>query len=205
MALTTLAENKVYLGIDPSDTSQDVIIEIFREAVEQLILNFCECSFEPVIISGPPGEILDGDRSDVILPRNSPIISVEKVFINVDLDGSNGSELIENEDFYIDDNAIILRFIHTPKGRGLVRVDYTFGFASVPPDVKLAVFQSVKAELQRKNRNTEDISSRSKGDERESYAGVFDTKTGLLKTAIAKIQPYRTYEFPNIGIAQRNT
>lgn len=204
MSLTTLDENKIYQGIKLTDTSQDVIIEIFREAVEQAILNFCECSFEPIVIAGPPGEILDSDNSDIIVPKNSPIISVEKLFVGVDVDGTGGSELDQDRDFYTDENSIILRDTRTPRGRGLLRVDYTYGFAAVPPDVKLAVFQSVKAEMQRKKRNAEDITSRSKNGESESYSGAFDPKTGLPKAAIAKVQAYRTYEFPNIGSAQRN-
>lgn len=199
MALTTLAENKTYMGI--TDTSQDTIIEIIRPAIEQAIINYCECKFESTVVTN---ELHDGQKNDVIVPKNFPLISVQAVIVFVDADGAGGSALTP-KDYSFTENAIVLRTMHTPFARSCVRIDYTHGFASVPSDVKLAVFEGVKAKMQRRKRNAEDIASRSKGDESESYNAAWDKKSGLPQHVVGMIQAYRAYEFPNIGMAQRNS
>lgn len=205
--LVTLSDIKVFLGIPSTVTEYDAILAIFQESVEQSIINYCQTDFATHVIAGPPGEILDGGRQDVIIPRNFPIVSVEGVFFNVDVDGTGGYEL-QSTDYFHDEGAITLRYQHAPFSRGIIRLDYTYGYAAVPGDVKAAVYQSVKAEYQRYKKNSEDISSRSKGDESESFgtgnSGAWDSLTGLPRQIVAKLQAYRLYEFPNINMAQRN-
>jgi hypothetical protein len=201
MALTTLNEVKTYLGISLSDTSRDALIETLRLAIEQSIVNYCETDFEQHALTG---ELHDGTRADTFVPKNFPILSVQAVIFNCDVDGTGGFTLDGDRDYYFDVNSINLRGLHTPQARGIVRIDYTYGYATVPADVKLVVYQSVKAELQRNDSNTEHISSRSKRDESESFGGVWDAKTGLPKAQLARLQPYRIIEFPNVSMAQRN-
>lgn len=203
MPLTTLNDLKTFLGIPLLDTSKDTLLTMFKDAVEQSVINFCESDFTSVVITN---EVLDGTRADVIVPRYSPVISVQKVVVGCAMDGSGGAEL-DSTQFNFDENAIQLRG-HTPFARGVIRVDYTWGYAAVPPDVKMVVYQSVKAEYQRYKSNTENVGSRSKGDESESYGtganGAWDAYTGLPKQMVAKLQPYKNYEFPLIAMAQRN-
>ena len=202
MALTTLADLKTFLGIE--DSSQDVILTILKDSVEQSIINYCETDFTTKVVTN---EILSGTKADVIVPLNFPIISVQAVFLNVDADGTNGFELDDDKDYYNDEGAIYLMGVHTPNARGRVRIDYTWGYAAVPADVKLAVYQGVKVELQRYSTNTEAGMGRSKGDESEtggSSTNLMDELTGLPKTVVAKLQAYKVYEFPNINMAQRN-
>ncbi len=207
MSLVTLADIKTFLGI--SGTDQDALLTMFQESVEASVINYCETDFTPQVITGTPGEILDATRADVIVPRGYPITAVAGVWLGVDPDGTGGFQL-DASDFYFTESAIYLQGIHTPFQRGAIRLNYTWGYASVPGDVKMAVYQSIKAEMQRYNRNTEDLSSRSKQDESESYGGgsgagsVWDPLTGLPRTIVAKLQPYRNYEFPRGNMAQRN-
>ncbi len=206
MALTTLADVKTFLGIDAGDTSQDALITMFKDAVEQAVINFCDTDFT---IQTVTNEILDGIRADVIVPRNFPITDVDAIYVACQPDGTGGILLDGTRDYSFNESAITLRGQHTPFSRACVRVDYKWGYATVPADVKMAVYQSIKAEMQRYSRNTEDVNSRSKGDESENYGGtgvngVWDSATGLPKTIVAKLSNYRTFEFPTAGMAQRN-
>lgn len=201
MSLVTLADIKVYMGIQPSDTGQDALLTIFQEAVEQQVLNFCDCSFESTVVED---EVHDGIRADIITPHNIPIISVQEVAIDV-LPGGNGTPLVAEQDYYHDENAITLIFRQTPFYRGAVRISYTHGYASVPADVKLAVYEAVKANYQSRKNNREGVASRRKQDEAEGYTGAWDPRSGLPTSVVGKLQTYRVIEFPNVNMAQRNT
>jgi hypothetical protein len=204
MPLVTLDDVKTFMGIPLIDTSKDAVLTMFKESVEQAVINFCDTDFSPKVVTG---EVLDAVRSDIIVPKNCPIISVQKVILHNDMDGANGIEL-DAKQWNHDDNAITLRDMFTPFSRGMIRVDYTWGYASVPADVKMVVYQSVKAEYQRHKANTENIGSRSKGDESESFGtganGAWDPYTGLPKQIVAKLQAYKVYEIPLVNMAQRN-
>lgn len=204
MALTNLDDVKTFLGIPLTDTSKDTVLTMFKESVEQSIINFCNTDFTAKIVVN---EVLDAIRSDVIVTKNCPILSVQKVMIHNDMDGTNGVEL-DTKQYYFDENAIMLRDVFTPFSRGMVRIDYTWGYAHVPADVKMVVYQSVKAEYQRYKQNTENVGSRSKGDESESFGtganGAWDPYTGLPKQIVAKLQAYKVYEIPLVSMAQRN-
>lgn len=205
MPLTTLDDLKTFLGIPLIDTSKDAILTMFKDSVEESIIEYCDTDFSPTVVTN---EVLDGIRSDIIVPKNAPIISVQKVILFNDIDGANGIEL-DTKQFGHDQNAITLRDMFTPFYRGQVRIDYTWGYASVPANVKMVVYQSVKAEYQRYKQNSENVASRSKGDESESFGGggsgsAWDPVTGLPRQIVAKLQPYKNYEIPVIPMAQRN-
>lgn len=204
--LTTLAEVKAYLGV--TDTSQDALIEILRPAMEELVIAYCDSEFDENIVLGPPGEIHDGVDADIIVPYNFPVTEITAVYIGCDTQGNNGRRLLSDE-YYVDtDGSVILRFLSTPNMRGAVRLDYKHGYAAVPATIKLCIYQCVKAELQRRKRNSEDITSRSKGvggdAEAEGYGSAWDTKTGLPKQIMSKLESFRSREFPHVGNAQRN-
>ena len=200
MSLVTLDEIKTYMRITGSE--YDDLLTMFQESVEQSIINYCETDFETHVITN---EMHDGLGADVIVPKYFPILSVQSIVFGVDAAGAGGSEQ-DSDNYYYDATGIMLRkgIVTTPRGRGYIRVDYTAGYASIPSDVKMVVYQSVKAEYQRQNRNNEDINSRSKGEESENYGAAWDKKTGLPSQIVSKLQSYRIYEFPLIGSAQRN-
>jgi len=198
--LTTLDDIKTFLGIPLSDTEQDAIITMFKDSVEQSIINYCETDFD----THDAIELADATQADVIVPKHFPILSVQGVWFDVDLDGGGGYELEAGKDFYFDSVAITLRR-QTPFRRGAIKLQYTHGYSSIPADVKMVVYQSVKAELQRYKRNSEDVTSRSKEGESESYGmGAWDRLSGLPRQMLAKLQPYRVVGFANIPMAQRN-
>lgn len=201
MTMIPLDTIKAYMGIATTDVSKDALLGIFQASVEQQVLNFCECDFSLVVTTS---EIHDGTNADVIVPNKCPIVSVQAIYRGTRPDGTQGQALNVGTDYYFDPNAITLVNQTTPLARGNIRLDYTSGYATVPGDIVLCICEAVKANYQKRSRNSEDLSSRSKGDEGESYVGAWDKKTGLPVSVAAKLQPYRVYEFPNINTTQRN-
>ena len=105
-----------------------------------------------------------------------------------------------------DEISIFLRCQFTPRGRGLVRIDYTHGYDTVPGDIKLAILQATKIFAQYHNSNSEHVSSRSKKDESEAIGGagkIWDKDSGLPTQVKAMLQKYRFIGYENIGYAQR--
>lgn len=198
------ADVKPWLEIEPSVTKYDSTLTIIRDAVEKSVDEYVEYSFAVTVEAG---ELLDGNNSDTIVPRNIPIISVEGIFLDVDTLGLGGSE-VPADGYHVADGVIRLRSEFTPRGRAIVKVAYTWGYASLPPDVKLAILQSIEAEFRRKGRKSIGVSGRSKKDERESFTGsdssAWDSKTGLPKEIVSKLNPYRVFEFPQQPMATRN-
>lgn len=200
MSLVTLANIKAYMGITGS--AEDDLLTILQESVEQSVLNYCEVAFAPTVVTN---EIYDGSRADIIVPQNCPIRSVQQLIFDCMPDGTLGTVMVQGTDYYFDENCITLVTRSTPFYRGNIRIDYTHGYATVPGDVKHAIYEAVKANYQRRKRNAEDVGSRSKMDESESYTSAWDKKTGLPASVVSKLQSYRVYEFPNVNQAQRNT
>lgn len=208
LALVTIDEVNQYLGqTTGDDATQDALIEdIIGPGIEDAVQNFCDTNFSQVVV-GSPGERHDGNRSDVIVPANVPIISVQAVFMYVPADSASGGIALDADDYFVDTkkNVIVLKELTTPfHPRGNILIQYTYGYAAVPGVVKLAIFENIKASIQRRNRNVEDVSSRSKGGETESYGGAFDSKSGLLSSTIGKLKKFQVIEFPSSSMAQRN-
>jgi len=201
MEIITLNDAKAWIGIDLTDTSQDSVLQIMIDAVDAIIKDYTEAEFSAQTVTG---EIMDGTRSDTLVPRNSPIISVQQITTDVAW-GLGGSVLDPSEYFVTPDQAAIaLRWRVTPKGRGTVLANYTWGYVSVPGPVKNAALLSVEAMYNRKNRKAIGISSRSKEGESESYPSAWNLENGLPKEAMALLVPYRSLEFPVTNTAQRN-
>jgi hypothetical protein len=201
MSLVTLDTIKDWLGI--TGAGHDDVLTIIQSGVEQAVLNYTESKFELTVVTH---EILDGNLSDIVVTRNMPIHSVQALYFNCEPDGSNGS-LVDPSDYNALPEAIILRGIDTPFGRSVVRVDYTYGYDGVPGDVSLAIIQAVEAEFRRKGRKSIGMTSRSKRSESEGLSGdmdAWDSKTGLPKEVVSKLNPYRVFEWPNQPMATRN-
>jgi len=202
MSLVTLDEIKEWLGITSS--THDAILTVIQESVEQSILNYCETAFELTPITN---EVIDGNKSDIIVPDKRPVASVQALYLHCDPDGSGGS-LVDSDEYQVEDGAIKLAFYKQPFRRSVVRVDYTYGYDGVPGDVHLAVLQAVEAEFRRKGRKSIGLASRAKKDESEGYTNslaAWDKKTGLPKEVVYKLGPYKSGpEFGGLPMAQRN-
>ena len=194
---------KPWLGIDVAETKHDTTLTILRDSVETAVLNYTEASFDLV---GPVMEVIDGSRADQIVTREFPISSVDAIYFHVLPDGSGGS-LIDPTYYQVLPEAILLQHLYTPKGRSLIRIDYTWGYDGLPADVKHAILLAIEADFRRKGSKTIGRSGRSKKDEREGFsdpAGAWDKKTGLPTEVVYKLKPYKRFEMPTQPIAQRN-
>lgn len=201
---------KPWLGIDPAETKYDTTLTIIRDSVERSVLNYVESVFAQRTVT----ELYDGGGSDSLAVRGIPIVSVTDVILNVNLDGTGGSALdatsyylpgdMEEVDTYDGtgtrgSSAILFRGIKLPRNRGIIRVDYTYGYDGVPPDIKHSILLAVEAEFRRKGRKTIGTSGRSKKDESERFSNPlssWDKKTGLPQEVVYKLNPYRAIEFP---------
>jgi hypothetical protein len=199
MALVTLADIKTFLGI--TDNSKDAILTMFQESIEKSIINYCETDFATHTATN---EIIDGNNSDVLVTKYYPVLSVSSVVLGISTDETGGQVLDATEFEFNESGAITLKLQRSPKYRASCKVTYSYGYSAVPADVKMCVYQSVKAELQRYESNTENVNSRSKEGESESFGGAWDGLSGLPKQIMNKLQAYKNYEFANIPMAQRN-
>jgi hypothetical protein len=197
MSLCTLQEIKDWLKI--TDNSQDAILTSTQAAVEAAVKAYVDTDFTTTTKT----ELLDGSRSDTIVLEGYPIISVSAIYFYPNTSGAEGS-LVDLESYIVKPEAIYLTNLYTPAGRGKVRVDYTYGYASVPDDVKMAVKLGVEAFMARRARKTVGVGSRSKEGESESFVSAWDKKSGLPVEVTGLLQIYRTYEVPVISLAQRN-
>jgi hypothetical protein len=193
---------KPWLGIEVSNTQHDEILQILIDAMEQAVINYVETDFT---IHTETKEIHDGNRMDVILPRNVPITAVDKIRLGTDTQGDGGTELVDT-DYSWDSQSISLRYQYTPRGRGMVAIDYKWGYDGLPPDVKLCMLQAVEAEFRRKGNKSLGGGSKSKKDESQSSPSGnsdWDQKTGLPSVLVYKLTAYKTFEFPNLPAATR--
>jgi len=201
----TLDEIKAWLKIELSDTTHDVVLNIINDAMEESFKQFTETDFA-LHVDDP--EIHDANESDVLLPFRQPIVSVKEIQFFTLPDGTGG-QLIDANDYQVREDGIYFQNLHTPFRRSRVKVTYTWGYDGVPADVILALYQAVEAEFRRKGKKTlGGVTGRSKKDESERSSGDGDTKwdkkTGLPMAVVAKLTPYKRFEFANSPMANRN-
>lgn len=204
LQLVTLNDIKTWIGIEILNTEHDAVLTLIGEAIEKSVLNYTETQFALQTVTG---ELVDGNQSDVITPRNAPIDSVQGLYFGVESDGTGGN-LIDPADYSVSEDSITMRHIGSPRGRYMIRIDYKWGYNGVPSDVKLAILQASEAEFRRKGRKSIGIGGRSKKDESERYTGgdasAWDKKTGLPVEVVSKLRPYKRFEFPTQPMATRN-
>lgn len=193
---------KPWLSIEPSNTTHDATLQLLIDAMEQAVINFVETDFA---IHTEVKEIHDGNRMDVILPRNVPVTAVDKIVLGCDTQG-NGGSVLSSTDFVWDSQSISLRYQYTPRGRGMIAINYKWGYDGLPSDVKLCMLQAVEAEFRRKGNKSLGGGAKSKKDESQSSPGgigEWDPKTGLPSVLVYKLTAYKTFEFPNLPAATR--
>lgn len=138
--LITKAEYKTYVGISSPD--QDGTIDSLIPKVSQFIKNYCRTSFIDNF-DDPITEVQKGGRKVIELHRY-PIVSAA-VSVSTDY-GNTYTELVENTDYVLDYDTGTIEaipasgFVKYLKGYKIV---YTYGYETVPADVKLAAMDLV--------------------------------------------------------------
>jgi len=204
--IATIEEVRGWVLGDTNDDSQDAILEPLRKSTDEIIKDYCDCLFGET--DAVVGEVLDGRRTDMIVPDHFPIQSVQKVVMGADGSGSGGYEL-EASDYNYRQEEIVLIGTRSVRRRGTIILDYTHGYPNVPERVKQALLLAVEAMYNRKARRSIGVSSRSKEGETESYGGgsksQWNDATGLPNDVMGMLQEYKRIEFTGSVMHARNS
>lgn len=128
-ALCGLEELKLFLNIPSSETAYDDVLEALINMASDVI----EQHVGTPILTGGYDEVLDGDGTNVLIPRHYPIVEVT----SIEIDG----ESLAEDDYYVYDTYIYSDIVF-PAGNKNVELEYSAGWGddmdSVPGTFKLA-------------------------------------------------------------------
>jgi len=141
MALVSVDDAKVALGIEAGDTSQDDALAVQINAVSMAINNYCDRIFA---VQTYRDQLRDacGSYGEPLVTRQYPIVVADEVSLLVSEGGSPlDPALIEvfaetGQIFRLDATALPIAW-----GAALVAVDYTAGFVTIPADVQAACLE----------------------------------------------------------------
>jgi hypothetical protein len=141
--LVTLDALKVALGIELADTARDAGLQSMIEFASGQITKHCGRSFVPEVVVG---ELHDGDGTNLLTPRHTPIISVQA--LSIDGRAIDPVELkIYFEFIRLEDSEYSPRLRTSgrifPVGRQNVDLDYTHGYVKVPYEISRACIAQV--------------------------------------------------------------
>ncbi|GAB4332485.1 MAG: hypothetical protein Kow0099_04250 [Candidatus Abyssubacteria bacterium] len=161
--LTTLSNLKEYLDIEQDDTEFDSLLARLIEASSRQIEAYCRRTLDIQSYS----ESYDGNASDILFLRQTPIVSVASLTID--------EEPVAAEDFKVyDDYVRLLSRLFRP-GTLNVSVAYTAGYydastESPPADVEDACIQL--AAFKYNLRGAEGLAERRINQTADSFAGL---------------------------------
>ena len=161
--LTTLANVKEYLDIEPDDTRFDSVLEKLITASSRQVEAYCNRTFE---ICGFT-ESYDGNASDILFLNNAPIVSVTSLSID--------DESLQPDDFHVYDDYVRLESRLFTRGVLNVSVEYSAGHfdsqaESPPADVEDACIQLVAFKFGL--RGAEGLAERRVNQSADRFAGV---------------------------------
>jgi|TARA_B110000908_G_scaffold169268_1_gene226044 hypothetical protein len=131
MSIITLADYKTYSDIN--SPNQDNKLQYIIDFVNQYILNYCNTTFTPTVVTGYKASCFNGE--DFVLPH-APVISIESITYNAEIMADTKYTLHKEE-------GRVESFTSFSKNRFALEVNYTHGHASVPADLKLSALEFV--------------------------------------------------------------
>lgn len=147
-ATNLLAEpllSKFIWGVDDATvggilTPQErVAVELAVNAASAQIQKYCDLTF----VSGSYTEVWDGAANDEVIPREWPITAITSVKW-----AANGvftpESIIDPSLYVIGSKGMSINFRNgmlTPRGRGLIEIIYTAGYATIPYDLQMAALK----------------------------------------------------------------
>lgn len=200
----TLPDMKDFLGIPLADTTKDALVQSYIDAVVDAINRWTGTDFSgPQVVTGEP---FDARRQDIILTENSPLISVQEIRLGVKTDGSSGTVL--DPGCYFADKENVSLLLNLPQQRGYGRIDYTYGYATVPPTVQLATKLGVEGYYRMRTRQAVGVTSKSKEGESINFKAAWHSEAGLPVESVSLLSDFRSaMEWPTgsgTGMATRN-
>lgn len=183
MALASLSDVKQQLDIPSSDIKQDSRLTLYINAATQAIETYCGRDFEVTTAT----EYHDGDLSNSILSRQWPINSITELWVDPTRGFTTTSYLLDATDYVIQgDSRITFLSLITPRVSGCIKLVYSYGYSTIPPDLNLACIWLVEWFQYHRNRQDMGRTNASKGDE----------SIGILaeapKMILQLINPYRS-------------
>ncbi len=144
--LTTLANVKAWIALDPANTGDDDLLQRLITAVSGYVQSWLNRTFA----ISPYVETLDGKGKGRMMCSNYPVVSVEAVVVN-------GQPILPSADinspgFYFDQYKIGLRGYCFGRGESNVVLSYHAGFTSVPPEIEQACIEVIALRYAEKTR-----------------------------------------------------
>jgi hypothetical protein len=143
--LTTLQTVKEWLGLDPSNTSDDDLLSRLITAASGFMTRYCNRPF----VSQACTEARDGTGSARMLFANYPVSAVASVTVN----GQSippGSSVAAG--FYFTDTVLVLNGYRFRRGYANVQVSYTAGFDPIPDEIEQACIELITFRYREKDR-----------------------------------------------------
>lgn len=196
-ALCTLAQAKAHLGIPVGEVLSDARLELFINAASARIETYCD---RKIVDQGPIVELQHGRRSNILLPREFPILTVTEIAIDSEALFIDASTILNPTDYQIADNktSLVLLRRHAPNGYNNVRVTYTAGYTVAPSDLTLACIWMLEwFEL---NRNRKDMGRSGAGKGDENYTVL----TAMPKMIEEILEDYKRTEMPLLNSPVNN-
>ncbi|MEY2864602.1 MAG: hypothetical protein RLY58_2309 [Pseudomonadota bacterium] len=144
MALTTKANVKAFLGL--TNATDDALLDRLIESASAFIENWLGRQ----VMAAPAIDHQSGSGKDVLILRDTPVISVESVTVNGVL-LSQATDAAQTGWVVVDDWLVYQHGIW-PRGRRNVVIECTVGFSSVPPDIEQAVIDLVALRYKERDR-----------------------------------------------------
>jgi hypothetical protein len=196
MALASLADLKVELGIPPTTTANDQLLQMLLDSSEGQVLQWVSrSSFEVRTYT----EIKDGNNKTKLLLRNWPVQSVTSVTIN----GDNIPVVtaFNEQGVRLHEGALLLQGGRVfTKGDANITVVYSAGYATIPREVSFAVI--LAAAHRYKETAFIGLQSKSMAGESISYAtlsadsGRSIANGGLPPAALSILNNYKRVTYP---------
>ena len=187
MAASTLLATrdalKRYLGIAPSDSSQDGLLDQLLAYASERIESHCRRRFAEEELE----ELYDGSGTDLLVLRRRPVISLGAVYEDPEGEFGEGTRLPESE-FALYAQEGIVRHVGAifPCGRLNVKIVYTAGYRAIPDDVALACVKLAASWYAHAGSGADGVTRESLGD----YAAEYD-RAALPRDVESALAPYR--------------
>lgn len=158
--LTTLANIKSWLG--KTDTSSDILLDLLITQISDEIRTYTNRDIYPVTNYG---EMRDGNGRENLTVLQYPIIAVSGVTINgvsiptITTPGGAG--------YAFDKNSIRLSGYCFAKGVQNVTINYSAGYATIPPVIERACIELVAHRFEGRNRIG--VKSKSQGQQNSTF------------------------------------
>ena len=175
--LTNLDNVKAWLGLSSDVTTSDSLLSALITAASGFVTQYLGRDLKPATYT----EVHDGHGGRTLLLRQAPITAVQAVTFGGNSVAQAGDPITETGGFWFEDRRLSLIGHRFPE-RGLVVVNYTAGYETLPPSVVQAVNELVGEAFRRRERIGQ--SSKSLGGQ-ETVAFSTADMNASVKSALA--------------------